>query len=623
MEAYREARSQQPAVAYYRLVPGAPSVAQFRGRADAAIERGFEFSSHPAFRLRAPLDWATDPYHDRSWRFWLNAWQPLDDVVAAYAATGDASYLHFAQKVACDWLRQNPLGIRSNPFAWYDMAAGLRALQLAYLVDASVRDPSTSAETVARLLAGAWEHGWYLLQDRNFNSLTNHGIYQAAGLLALGRSLPELRDADRWKKRGEVRLRMMFEKSFSAEGVHLEHSPGYQLHMTRLLAAITDSGLTDDPALSGLRRRAEESLAWMIAPDGTLPTVGDTDPTVLSPSLVGMPDSAVAPVLAYAVTRGAQGSPPARSFKVFPRAGYGVFRSGWPKASWGWGWSTPPSQASPSLRPSWGQASFLMFTGAFHSRTHKHADDLSFVWYDAGRWLLIDAGRYGYYYDDPARLYCESTRAHNAVEIDGTDYSRRTADIFGSALTEWGQTPGAYFIAGEVRRRWPALIRKRALVFRPGQWVVVIDELDGISSHTYTQWLHFAPDLAWTAKEAAASAALGDGRSLHVLPLVADPPVVAEVVRGQREPRLQGWYSPRHRVLAPNRTLGLTSTGSGAVIATLLYLGEGRPTVKPGASSVHPDRISLTWERERKGEGFVLDRSGARTVLRLTRGGPS
>jgi hypothetical protein len=416
---------------------------------------------------------------------------------------------------------------------------------------------------------------------------------------------------------------MMFEKSFSAEGVHLEHSPGYQLHMTRLLAAITDSGLTDDPALSGLRRRAEESLAWMIAPDGTLPTVGDTDPTVVSPSLVGMPDSAVAPVLAYAVTRGAQGSPPARSFKVFPRAGYGVFRSGWPKASWGWGWSTPPSQASPSLRPSWGQASFLMFTGAFHSRTHKHADDLSFVWYDAGRWLLIDAGRYGYYYDDPARLYCESTRAHNTVEIDGTDYSRRREEAFGSALTGWGQAPGAYFIAGQLRRRWPAVMQRRTVVFRPGRWVVVIDELEGISSHTYTQWLHFAPDLAWTAKEAAASAALGDGRSLHVLPLVADPPAVAEVVRGQREPRLQGWYSPRHRVLKPNWALGFTSTGSKAVIAALLYLGERRPTMKSGANSVRPDRISLTWEAAGKREGFVLDRSGARTVLRLTRGGAS
>ena len=40
----------------------------------------------------------------------------------------------------------------------------------------------------------------------------------------------------------------------------------------------------------------------------------------------------------------------------------------------------------------------------------------------------------------PERMFCESTRAHNCVEIDGLNYSRFRKHAFGSALeisTSW------------------------------------------------------------------------------------------------------------------------------------------------------------------------------------------
>jgi len=79
-----------------------------------------------------------------------------------------------------------------------------------------------------------------------------------------------------------------------------------------------------------------------------------------------------------------------------------------------------------------------MLAAGFHSATHKQADDLTFVWHESGRPFIVDAGRYGYYYDEPGRRYCESTRAHNTVEIDGRSTSMRPSDAFGSALTSWG-----------------------------------------------------------------------------------------------------------------------------------------------------------------------------------------
>lgn len=591
MQAYRVARQQEPPVPYYPVSPQRPSLTHLRAQADGIISRGFEWYGLQ-FSLRVPVDWASDPHRDRMWRFYVNAWKPLEGVLAAHAATGDGAYLRFATGVACDWIRQNPLRQRRNPFAWYDMAVGLRALQLAYLVDAAARDATTDPETLSTLLAGAWEHGWQLAQPRNFNSLTNHGIYQAAGLLALGKSLPELRGAEHWRRVGEERLRLMFEKSFSSEGVHLEHSPGYHLEVTRLLVALTDSGLTDDAALLALRDKAERALAWMIAPDGTVPVIGDTGPNVVRPASMGLPYSRVAPELAYAVTQGATGAPPEGRFRVFPESGYAVFRSGWP------------------AEEVWREASYLMVTGGFHSRTHKQADDLSFVWYDAGRWLLIDAGRYGYYYGDPKFVYSESTRAHNTVEIDGVDLSRREPEAFGSALDEWGERAGAFFVSGAILRRWPPLSQTRTLVFKPGEWVVVVDEFEALARHSYEQWFHFAPDLDLAVEGMAASAQLGDGRSLYAVPLVPAP-TAPEAIRGAEAPRLQGWHSPGHRVLEPNWALGYRAAGTKVVFATLLCLNSTRPEVDFEHNAIGPGAIRLWWRSEGRTDGFTLARSPA------------
>jgi hypothetical protein len=592
MEVYRHAVGRGPET-YWRVTPERQSVSQLRAKADAIMEDGFCYSTHPPFALHPPVDWAGDPYHDRTWRFWLNAWKPLDHVLAGYEATGDAAYLHFAERIAVDWLRQSAVERESNSTSWYDMAVGLRALQLAYLVHAAARDPDTDDGTLAQLLAGAYSHGWHLLQPGNFNSRTNHGLYQAAGLLALGKSLPELCGAGKWREVGEERLRLMFVKSFSSEGVHLEHSPGYHFQMTQLLIALTESGLTSDPALLALRRKAEKAFAWMIAPDGTIPTIGDSDPTVLRPGQLGLPGTAADPELAYALTQGTLGSAPDRRFGVFPEAGYAVFRSRWPARG-----------------ERWRDASYLMLAAGFHSRTHKHADDLSFVWYDAGRWLLVDSGRYGYYYDDPGRVYCESTRAHNTVEIDGVDLSRREPEAFGSALEEWGERSGAFLVSGAVLRRWPPLSQTRTLVFKPGKWVVVVDEFEALARHSYEQWFHFAPDLEVAVDGMAASARLGDGRSLYVAPLVAGA-MTAEAVRGEERPRLQGWYSPGHRVLAPNWALGYRGAGNRVVFATLLCLSSTRPEVEFEKNTIGPEAIRLRWRSDGRTDGFTLDRSAA------------
>ena len=76
----------------------------------------------------------------------------------------------------------------------------------------------------------------------------------------------------------------------------------------------------------------------------------------------------------------------------------------------------------------------LVFSAQFHSRQHKHADDLTFLYNLNGQPLIVDTGTFTYQYDLPERIYCESTKAHNTIEIDGLNYSRFRQDSFGSCI---------------------------------------------------------------------------------------------------------------------------------------------------------------------------------------------
>ena len=78
----------------------------------------------------------------------------------------------------------------------------------------------------------------------------------------------------------------------------------------------------------------------------------------------------------------------------------------------------------------------LVLSAQFHSRQHKHADDLTLNYCVKGHPYLIDAGTFTYHYDQLERMYIESTKAHNTIEIDGLNNSRFRLDAYGSGLSK-------------------------------------------------------------------------------------------------------------------------------------------------------------------------------------------
>jgi len=139
------------------------------------------------------------------------------------------------------------------------------------------------------------------------------------------------------------------------------------------------------------------------------------------------------------------------------------------------------------------QSSMIFVTGMSYSRTHKHADDLSFVLYERGRFVFVDSGKYGYD-NDKWRSYVLSAQAHNTISLENLPLSRMSAGTYGSALRELRNTGSSFVISGALTR--PASFRQaRSITYDPGRSLQIVDRLTSDSQQRYVSSLHLAPDL--------------------------------------------------------------------------------------------------------------------------------
>jgi hypothetical protein len=559
-------------------------------RAELVLRDGWVLGRYPAVPLTPPIDWSFKDEASRSHNYHLHALDLIDPLLAAHSAGGtDHPYLEHALAVAMDWVENHPSpdAPGRSPMAWYDMAVGLRAYRLAYVYDETRRLGVGTETQRAALRASLEAHRANLVEDEHFAAHSNHGLYQASGQLAMARRLADMPGMEAAAQQARERLYAAVTAQFTPEGVHREHSPGYHLRVLETLSGAERAGLLDTPELQKVVADAREAMSWFVKPDGRLINIGDTDESRALPALL-------------------KGLSP-EGFKAFPKSGYVVARS-------------------PGF--------YFAQTLAYHSRTHKQADDMSFVWGEHGRDVLIDAGRYGYrgrtqpgsdlwkkgfWYGDPNRVFVESTHAHNTVEIGGESYNRREEAPYGSALIDAALTyDGLVVSLGEVDHGVQGRHR-RLLVLSPGQWLVLVDRIEppttaekpkkrgllgwmgrDTTEASYRQWFHFAPEFKVSRLAGAAFAAEEPTLETRVRGLSLAPGVaVSEVAVGQTEPRLQGWTSPSDGKIVPAPALAMEVSGSGPVLfVTLLTLGVEALNPVGCAVESEGDRLKLAWNAD-------------------------
>ncbi len=549
---------------------------QTKFNSDDILITGWILKGFPPVKLNIPIAWDVVCRSERSWAFNLHTWEFMDPLIREYANDGDSEKLRWCVDIALDWIQKfvEENDAADGSMAWYDMALGLRSPRLMALIALSVKEGLPDSE-VRRLIGGAMRHRYEHSLERSFNPRNNHGYYAAMGQTVLGNGLRPLPGMVLLEIQGQHRIKQMVADQFFDDGVHSEHSPDYHRMLLDSFELGIRQGFIEDDSVKSRISKAAHALGWMIKPDGQLVQFGDSPGRLMA---TGKPSHVGDPYTDFLVSKGNMGEHNPDSLRVFPTSGYAFVRSPQPRG-----------------RDDHESASYLAFAAAFHSRAHKHADDLNFVWSDRGQEVLVDGGRYGYgellaadspkrkegyYYDSEQRQYVESTIAHNTVAADGENHDRRGRRPYGAGLAGCSEVEGIFELNGEVDHEY--WIHRRRITFKPQEWLLVEDAVGSCdaSLHDFRSWFNLSGALEVIQEENAFRVnheswdeplwITGWGEIGPILP-----------VKGEENP-LRGWRSVEDRTLQPTWSLGyaLHQEESG-LITTLFNFGDEPLTELP------------------------------------------
>jgi len=412
-------------------------------------------------------------------------------------------------------------------------------------------------------------------------------------------NLPWITNSNEGLEFARTMIETMLKKHFADDGLHLEHSPDYHLWMVNHLLSLKNSGWlkSQESSLSDLVDSLEESANWMATVNFNVIPIGDSANNVLMTKR----------------WRGFQGHLN-MGYKFFPIGGLLIHNS----------------RTSEKL-------SQLVFSAQFHSRQHKHADHLNVLYNLFEQPLLVDPGTFTYQYDVPERMYCESTRGHNTVEIDGLNYSRFRQDAFGTAITLVAKAGDCIIAEGKVNHTRlisssipnnkikssdgvPVEIQHRRIVIeRPGLFLAIIDEIISDDEHEYTPWYHFHPDLKIRRDTATKLAVINEeGQKYCQVQCYDNNSNSIEHIesKGQTAPNLQGWFSRNGRELIENTALGFPLVGSSSMWVTVFDFNmqkTGKPYLRMGTGGKYL-RFALTQENNKVDVKIKINKDESRSI---------
>jgi hypothetical protein len=564
------------------------------------IQEGFTGIGEHRYTLAAPFDWNGPKGASRTHRYKINAWLMIGGLLMSHSTGGEEKTYNISKDIAMDWIDNHIFGQREDDFAWYDMGVGQRSCMLSYITYKSIMKfkpnifswffgkASRKLEEIFKLIVVSEIHMIELMDEERLALHSNHGLFQMSGLLSLSETLPFMSSSKLCHSFSIKNIQKMLDSHFFKDGFHKEHSPMYHMFMTNYLAQLRLAGWVEgNTNLDKLARKAEETASWYILPDQTILPLGDSKPNYPLKS-----------ACLFKINTN-------EKKKISAPEGFFHHKEG------GIAILSTYTNNSPTEH--------LTFSAQFHSRMHKHSDDLSIHYCVFGKQYLIDSGTYSYQYDAPERMYIESTRAHNSLSIDGLNYSRFRSDIYGSSLKLATQIGPYTLMEGFLhhRRLIPSSIpnnkvkssdsvsvdvKHRRRIFNvPGKFLVVLDEINSEEAHEYTQWFHFNPNLSIESESENILRVLDGNKPHSSVHFIGEESCDLNVIilRGKKKPELQGWCSKDGTRLVENTAIGLQTTSKSSHLLTLFDLTNSarKPYLKIGTGGKY---LRFTVEIEEK-----------------------
>ena len=557
-------RSLPPLAEPYWLPAKPTPHARLTAQADALLVGEFRPAGRwPAQQPGFPPPWDADPFDDDNWLSTLHGLEWLIPLVHAHAGDPEKGYLAACARAIGDWILRNPFRGAPSRFSWHDHASAKRLRLFAWLWEQYRGSEAFEPEFARLLLASAYQHSRYQMDERNYRPNSNHGLEGIGSLWAAALTFPFFADAPAWERTAAERLEQWIGDNLSPAGFHMEQSPSYHWFVLVRLAALDRFLRANDrepTALAEATGRAARVWPYLLKPNGVIPTVGDSSPTAPAnwQNVLKWRWGREAPPPAESTA--APGRPDAGTFVICPRAGYAIMLS-----------SPSPAAASED-------DTYVLFRCRAFESPHCHYDALSFILYGLQRDWVSDSGYLSYHEWDPRRRYLRSLRAHSVVVAGGSDFRTHT-----NKCLEWGRTAQGDFVVSY--QDLPTARHTRRLLFTPPHQLTITDHVQPARRRGFqwSQLFQLAPDLeVEIASEVEAHLLAPDGARCIIRQRT---PGGWRVARGEQHPRLQGWISKSYGEWEPTTTLIFQPGPGETAVESVLTLHpppQADPPTHPG-----------------------------------------
>lgn len=503
----------------------------------------------------------------------------FNDLGNAYGATHDEKYARKLNELMLDFMNDQPSpfdgGMRGGH--WVAMFVAWR------LGDAwSGFANALSSKSLTDDTRLAWIYYWSRMAQFSMREPSggNHANAVGEAMMSFGHRFPLYKDARTWQDFGFQKLVSNSLELFLPDGACKEPAMNYHgFSLANLLSGLDQAkkyGYSIPKSILDTTERALSYTAYMLMPNGIIPTNGDTDAPVFMPgdkpwdgwltqearkgwTMFGRQD------LHYIATQGKEGTRPTHNSTIFPDMGHYILRSGWGGEG----------------GKDYDQARWLLLQG-HNFGSHGHWDMNNVTMYAYGRLLLMDPGRTKY--GTPLMYQLTENTSHNVLLVDDEKMNRRPPQ-----RNAFAETDVADYVDNSYMDLYPGVDHTRAVVFvRPGYYVV-FDTADGKAPHRYgLNW--------WLTSPGHVSVDEAAGRVVTDMPGGANLLMLTPDTEGLKIALRHGTIDAGGKIRDDIPVVTFQHTGQAfGLFTTLLYpipAGSPAPKVRVSAVRFGPDRTT-------------------------------
>jgi len=417
----------------------------------------------------------------------------------AYSHTGDEKYAEKFWKLFESWMDAN------QPNRGHNYACGqecaIRTMAMCFALFAFNESMHTTSDRRELILKAIYIHSDRIEKNISFaiSTRTNHSITEAAGIFTVGLLFPFLKNAKRWKEKGEKILVKEAARQIYSDGSYIQHSMNYHRLMLQDYIWVLRLAELNNVEISKFLRekvkRAVDFIYQMQDESGRVPNYGANDGALICPlnncdyldyrpviqagyylfdKIKIYPNGPWDEDLLWFFGNNAVKSPVenrSRQNSAFDEGGYYTLRN---SQSWA-------MTRCHSFRDRPGQADML------------HLD----LWWK-GINILRDSGSFMYYCDEPWQNYFSSTAVHNTISIDGRSQMQKYGkfmwfDWIKSDLLRYDIKSNTKILAGQhygYTKSGKNIIHRRNILSADENLWIIIDDVIGKGRHLIDLYWH-------------------------------------------------------------------------------------------------------------------------------------